>query len=100
MYLILWEFHPAPGREAEFERAYAPTGDWARFFASDPAYRGTELLRDAGNPRRFLTLDRWSTREAFEAFEKREAAGYRELDARLAALCASEAPIGAFTTPP
>jgi heme-degrading monooxygenase HmoA len=98
VYLIVWEFRPAAGREAEFERAYSPTGDWARFFEQDPAYRGTQLLRDARDPARFLTVDRWTSREAFEAFEKREAAGYHELDQRLAACCASETRIGGFTT--
>lgn len=99
MYVILWEFRPVQGREAEFERAYSPAGDWARFFQRDPAYWGTELLRDVTDARRFITVDRWSSRDAFEGFKKREATGYRELDQRMAPLCATEARIGAFTTP-
>lgn len=99
MHVILWEFRPVPGKEAEFQRAYSSDGEWARFFQRDAAYWGTELIRDATDPRRFIAIDRWTSREAFDAFQKREAIGYEELDARLARWCATESFIGAFTTP-
>lgn len=98
MYVILWEFQPAPGRETEFERAYGSEGDWARFFKQDPEYRGTDLFRDTRDQRRFITVDRWTSREAFDAFAKREATGYRELDEQLAPLSGTETRIGGFTT--
>ena len=44
MYVILWRFRPAVGRESEFERAYGPSGQWARLFGLDDGYLGTELL--------------------------------------------------------
>ncbi|HEV8200554.1 MAG TPA: NUDIX domain-containing protein [Candidatus Polarisedimenticolia bacterium] len=96
-HVLVWEFAPAAGREAEFERAYGPDGDWARLFRRDPAYLGTELLR--GPAGRYLTLDRWRTRAAFEAFKKREAVDYAVLDRRMEALTSHEASLGTFDTP-
>jgi quinol monooxygenase YgiN len=90
MYLIIWEFRAAAGREGEFQQAYGPEGDWARFFRRDPGYRGTELFRDTADPGRFLTLDRWTDAAVFDAFEARHRVEYRALDRQLAPLCASE----------
>ncbi len=51
-----------------FERAYGPDGEWAAFFRGGRGYVGTELLRDAENPGRYLVIDRWESREAYAAF--------------------------------
>jgi 8-oxo-dGTP pyrophosphatase MutT (NUDIX family) len=40
-HVLVWEFLPAEGREAAFEAAYGPHGDWARFFRRDPATDAT-----------------------------------------------------------
>jgi heme-degrading monooxygenase HmoA len=53
---------------AEFERAYGPDGEWAEFFRAGPGYVGTELLRDVENPGRYLVIDRWDSREAYQQF--------------------------------
>jgi heme-degrading monooxygenase HmoA len=52
----------------EFERVYGPEGEWAQFFRSGAGYVGTELLRDAESPGRYLVVDRWDSREAYNAF--------------------------------
>ena len=97
MYQVVWEFLAVPGLEAEFARAYGPDGTWVQLFRQDPAYIGTELLRDRANPRRFLTVDRWTSEAAWDAFTQRHHKSYREIDARLAPLCERESRIGAFT---
>jgi heme-degrading monooxygenase HmoA len=58
----------------EFERAYGPEGDWDEIFRQGPGYIGTELLRDVENPGRYLVVDRWESREAYQRFveERRE----------------------------
>ena len=53
---------------ADFERAYGPEGEWAEFFRGGEGYVGTELLRDVETPGRYLVVDRWDTREAYQAF--------------------------------
>jgi heme-degrading monooxygenase HmoA len=93
--VILWEFEVRAGSEAAFEAAYGPDGDWARLFGRAPGYLGTELLR-AGEPRRYLTIDRWETRDAFEKFRDAHRDDYEALDRRCEALTVRETPIGKF----
>ena len=45
----------------QFELAYGPGGAWSKLFAGRPGFRGTTVLRDQGNPRRYLTIDLWET---------------------------------------
>ena len=52
----------------EFERVYGPEGEWAQFFRDGRGYIGTELLRDVETPGRYLVVDRWESREAYNEF--------------------------------
>ena len=52
----------------EFEQVYGPEGSWSEFFRRGAGYVGTELLRDVEVPGRYLVLDRWESREAYQAF--------------------------------
>ena len=52
----------------QFERVYGPEGEWARFFRSGRGYIGTELLRDVEIPARYLVVDRWQSRDAYNDF--------------------------------
>jgi heme-degrading monooxygenase HmoA len=60
----------------EFERVYGPEGDWAQFFRQGRGYVGTELLRDLEQPGRYLVVDRWESREAYNTFVKQHREGY------------------------
>ena len=66
-------------------------------FHSSPDYRGTELLRDAYIPGAYLTIDRWTSEEAFRAFRKEHDAEYEALDRACDPLTSSETRIGAYT---
>lgn len=94
--MLLWSFDVAPARVADFERLYGPDGDWARLFARSPDYRGTELLRDARRPGHYLTIDRWTSRAAFDAFQREWQAEYAALDRAGAVLTTAETPVGEF----
>jgi heme-degrading monooxygenase HmoA len=52
----------------EFERVYGPEGEWAQFFRTGRGFIGTELLRDVEIPARYLVVDRWDSREAYNDF--------------------------------
>jgi len=66
-------------REAEpFERVYGPGGEWAQFFRRGRGYIGTELLRDAETPGRFLVIDRWDSADAYNAFATEHRAEFME----------------------
>jgi heme-degrading monooxygenase HmoA len=60
----------------EFERVYGPEGDWAQFFREGRGYVGTELLRDVEQPGRFLVVDRWESRDAYNTFVEQHRADY------------------------
>lgn len=96
MLVIVWEFRVKAGREAEFERRYGPEGDWAQLFRRSPAYRGTELLRDPTQPRRYLSVDRWESAAAFEACKQENAQAYAALDRECEELTEAERCLGRF----
>src|SRR5207244_1248994 len=77
-YLIIWEFRVRAGMEALFEEVYGPQGDWARFFARGKGFVRTELNHDLKDSRRYLTLDFWVSREAYENFRRLHAPEYGE----------------------
>ena len=51
-----------------FEPVFGPEGEWAQFFRKGRGYVGTELLRDVEIPARYLVVDRWESRESYNAF--------------------------------
>jgi heme-degrading monooxygenase HmoA len=95
MYVILWRFRVRPGREPEFEAAYGDDGSWARLFRSGEGYLGTELMR--GTDGTYLTIDRWSSGEAYRSFQEDHAARVAELDASGLELTLEETPLGELT---
>ena len=97
MFVVLWQFDIVEEKSAAFEAAYGPAGAWAKLFSASAEYHGTELLRDAYVPGRYVTIDRWSSEDAFRAFRKGHDAEYERLDRDCDALTASESRIGAFT---
>lgn len=97
MFVVVWQFEIAEEKLAAFEAAYGPDGPWAKLFHTSPDYHGTELLRDAYVPGNYLTIDRWTSEQAFRAFRKDHDAEYEALDRSCDDLTAREARIGAFT---
>jgi heme-degrading monooxygenase HmoA len=96
MFVILWQFDIAEDKIAGFEAAYGPEGSWARLFSLSSDYLGTELLKDAYVPGRYITIDRWRNEETFRAFRATHDADYETLDRASDALTATETRIGAF----
>ena len=95
----VWEFRVRPEAVAEFERHYGPQGSWAQLFRQAPGYVETLLLRDANEPLRYLTVDRWLDAADYQGFRRRFAREYAALDARCEALTTGEAALGEFTEP-
>ena len=100
MYAILWRFRPLVGLESEFEGAYGPSGEWASLFNRGDGYLGTELLRHSDDPREYLTVDCWISRDAYKTFLDRFDSEYRQLDRRLEGLTEQEILLGTFETQP
>ncbi len=96
MFVIVWQFDIAEDKTPAFEAAYAPGGTWALLFARSADYLGTELLKDAYVPGRYLTLDRWASEDAFRAFRAQHDADYEIVDRSCDHITANELRIGAF----
>lgn len=93
---IIWEFIVRPAAAAEFVRHYGPDGSWAQLFRAATGYIDTRLLRDHDRPDRFVTIDRWSSEEAFRQFRSERAAEYEALDRACESLTVSERELGRF----
>jgi heme-degrading monooxygenase HmoA len=100
VYAIVWAFRPKAGRERAFEEAYGPAGGWAALFGRAEGFLGTELLRAEDGSGRYLTVDRWQSRAAYEAFRASRRGEYEALDRACEALTDSEEPIGTFVALP
>ena len=98
MYGYVWEYIVPSEARSAFEASYGPAGEWVRLFRRDPGYIQTVLLRDREAPSRFMTIDFWSSREAWLAFRGRFGAEFEALDARFEALTLRETHLGDFDT--
>ena len=95
-YVVLWEFIVKAGEEARFEAVYGPNGDWARCFQQGSGYLGTELNHDLQGQRRYITMDFWMSKEAYEQFKMQHAAEYEAIDLRCEDLTEQERELGKF----
>lgn len=116
LYVIVWRYRVRRGAERRFERIYGPRGAWARLFRKSRAYLGTQLFRETGaepshgaRPEtgrskdrplragaRYVTMDRWRSRAAFEAFHRTHHAEYQRIDAVCESLTVQEEKLGAW----
>jgi heme-degrading monooxygenase HmoA len=96
MFLALWEFEVKSGCEERFQSVYEAEGEWARLFRTDPNFIETRLLRDPVQPNRFVTLDFWESRSAYESFKELNHAAYLRLDKDCQSLTSLERCLGYF----
>lgn len=99
MFLALWEFEVKPGCLDRFREAYGPQGAWVWLFRSDSAFIETRLLHDSHQPEKFVTLDFWQSRAAYQSFKELNRSSYVELDKECANLTTRETMLGEFETP-
>ncbi len=93
---IIWEFVVKEEARGRFELAYGPGGAWSRLFARRPGFRGTTLLRDTQDPRRYLAIDLWETEaQRAQALAERQAE-YSDLDAAFTDWSESRTEVGVF----
>ena len=97
MFVVVWQFEVAEEKISGFEAAYSAEGSWAQLFRASSGYQGTELLRDAYIPGSYLTIDRWTSEEAFRSFRKDHDAEYEKLDRACDELTSRDIRIGAYT---
>ena len=93
MYIIIWEYRVKRGRQSEFEAIYSPEGAWAKLFRKDAGYLGTAFLRDTKDPQHYVTIDRWTSKEAYESFLHQRKKEYQTLDTDCEELTEQESPL-------
>ena len=96
MFTTIWEYDVPEARLADFEATYGADGGWARLFRQAPGFRETVLLRSVSSPATYVTLDRWTSRAAYEEFRIVHAAAYAALDEATAGLTLAERHLGTF----
>ncbi|WP_457096429.1 antibiotic biosynthesis monooxygenase family protein [Lysobacter sp. P5_B9] len=103
MFAVIWEFEVRAGCEAAFAALYGNEGEWVALFREYSGFVDTELLRDVrpadADSTRWVTIDRWSSQDAYDAFLTAAQSRYAHIDARGDALTLAERRIGAYTTP-
>jgi heme-degrading monooxygenase HmoA len=90
VFIRVWRFRAAPGKELEFERFNGPNGEWTRLFEQAPGYLGTFLKPIKRSPGEYQIVDRWESREAWDVFRRDYSHAYEQLDREAESLTASE----------
>jgi hypothetical protein len=96
MFLALWEFEVKSGCVERFQSVYGPQGEWVRLFRSDPLFIETRLLQDPFETTKFVTLDFWQSRSAYESFKEVQHAAYDAIEKYSESLMTQERLLGNF----
>lgn len=96
-YAYVWEFIVPESTRSGFVQHYSPNGSWGQLFRGHTGYIETILLHDLERPERFVTIDRWVSRSAYEAFRSTCSAEYDRLDKECEGLASEERSLGAFS---
>lgn len=94
--VVIWEFRVAADNAQQFEAAYGPNGVWAVLFRTAKGYIRSELARDTAQRGRYLTVDYWISREAYDTFRTNNAGEYEVIDRQCENLTESEIEVGRF----
>jgi len=95
-FTALWEFFVPQDCQSDFEKAYGPEGAWVQLFRRSVGHLGSELIRDLDRPGRYVTLDHWTSRDAFHNFKREHADEYAAIDQQCERLTEREVFLGAF----
>lgn len=96
MYVIIWEYQVSEEHESDFARVYSEQGEWSQLFQKSSGYIGTELLRDQTKNGRFVTIDRWQSKEAYDDFRLIWIKEYEGLDQKCSDWTENESALGSF----
>lgn len=96
----IWAYEVVPEKLNDFIDLYAPDGAWGALFRRGSGYRGTQLLADQAQANRFLTIDRWESKDAFTLFRDEFADEFDHLDRLGEQLTSEEVLIGEFGSVP
>lgn len=96
MIQIVWEVIVKQDVQGQFELVYGPGGAWSKLFGKSPGFRGTTLIQDTHDPRRYLIFDIWDTETQQEQALSDRADDYAKLQADLEDWAELRRQIGVF----
>jgi heme-degrading monooxygenase HmoA len=94
---IVSEFVVKDKARGQFELAFGPGGAWSNLFAKSPGFRGTTLLRDTKDPRRYLTIELWNSETERDQSMKEQQAEFSELENDFEEWTESKTEMGSFS---
>lgn len=93
---IVWEMIVKQEAQGQLELMYGPGGAWSKLFGKSPGFRGTTVLNDTHNPRRYLVIDLWDSADQQAQALRERADAYAELNADLEGWTESRVELGTF----
>lgn len=96
MLVIIREFWVAEEFPVAFKQAYGAQCRWAELFGQQDGHEDTEILHDALDTSRYVTIDRWRSREDSDRFKRRFGQAHEALDRICEGLTITETRFGVF----
>ena len=93
---VVYEVMTQPGAGGRFELVFGPGGAWSDLFSECPGFRGTTVLRDTTDPRRYMIVDLWDSEVARERAIAEQQDAYLALEADLNTWTAARQDLGTF----
>jgi heme-degrading monooxygenase HmoA len=90
MFSVIWTYTVLEQHSEAFRKHYSEDGSWAKLFQRGDGYLHTEFYQDTSHPERFLTIDRWRSREQYDRFFEQHRDAYLTLDKQCDDLTDSE----------
>jgi hypothetical protein len=93
---VVYEVMTQPGAGGRFELVFGPGGAWSDLFSDCPGFRGTTVLRDIADPRRYMIVDLWDSEVDRERAISEQQDAYLALEADLDAWTTTRRDLGTF----
>jgi len=98
VFVYVWEYIVKEEHLEEFKRIYGPAGEWVQLFGKAGGYIATDLHQDISNPKRFITVDFWMTKNDRDNFRNQFSKEFGVLDKHCESLTKQEKLIGDFNS--
>lgn len=98
VFVYIWEYIVKEEHLEEFKRIYGLAGNWVQLFRRADGYIATNLHQDISDPKRFITVDFWNTKEDRNNFRKQFSKEFELLDQHCESFTEREKLMGDFNS--
>lgn len=92
----IWEYIVYEEYTGAFKKSYKNDGDWCKLFAKAEGYIKTVFCEDINNPKRFVTIDYWESKELLFKFKADFEDEYESIDSKCEEYIEIEVFVGDF----